>query len=493
MSSLPEKNVFDLKALAEAAEADAEALELESRIAIASARKIEAAAKIADAESRKFIAQANILLCEARAKQAVTSEGLSESMTDVLIANMHRVYGFTCTVDGYYVTLQWHTSYPYYNVYLLCDDELVLVRSTKTASCVYRVPPVERNTDLSFIVSASHVPDLPMPATISELNALALQLDTRYICCVSDIVTCHVLGPATTVTCRTAACEWDTLSAASGGKKNEWGQGVFSPSNSADSEDTPDEVGQTWHSTLSRCVTAVDASSMWSAALSRGNSVSSPVMNCGILTYLGTRGSSAPYVNPQCLGEVVATFGSQMGDGQLMDPESMDISSFVSNADVELVVCGEHPWMMLALQGWTASITHYSLKLGTADMERICPGAPGHWKVQGSSDGSSWTDLDVREGMEDSFKEPYKVAVFALNVMQQRQQDEDAVTFSSSAAVDDDISLGGFSIPEGGPVISNSADPIVSASYSYFRIVLLQNSCLCLANMELYGTLSPVL
>jgi hypothetical protein len=448
-----------LEARASQAEAEARELEAEARIAEAEARKVEASSRISEAETRKFVAQTNIVLAEARAKLQASANGFSEDMANALISNMHHVYGLWCTVEGYNVVLRWYPSYPYYNVYLVRDGQLELVSKTMETSCSYRVAPIDRNTNLEFVVSSSHIPNIAVPLTLSDLMEMALQLNTRNICCVSDTISAHVSGLSTSFT---TFCNGD-------GVKVAWGKD-HSGSVSVDS-------GDTWHNTLSpkctlepsewgSCITACrsDSSSdllFPAAPMSRGNSTILAELNPGLLFYLGCKGGgAAEYVNPSSLGEVVASYGAQLDDDAQLAETDMDVSVLCSNADAELAVLGDHCWLKLELQGWTASLTHYSLKLGTD--AKFMDQAPRHWKMQGSIDDVIWVDLDVRTKMEGTFDEPFKVVLFALN--------------------------------------STTEDS--TRSFAYFRVLLqCGDDCadsptpsgLCIANIELYGTLDPTL
>ncbi|MEH2460921.1 hypothetical protein [Nostoc sp.] len=103
----------------------------------------------------------------------------------------------------------------------------------------------------------------------------------------------------------------------------------------------------------------------------------------GLFYYLGTNKGSAAWSNPS--GNLLTVIASSIGYGSPTTLVNRQGDKFWTDNETNC-------WVSFLLQTGALKCNHYSIKSRSNDNGYY----PRTWKLQGSNDGSTWTDLDVQ-------------------------------------------------------------------------------------------------
>lgn len=110
--------------------------------------------------------------------------------------------------------------------------------------------------------------------------------------------------------------------------------------------------------------------------------------NSGVFFFAGTSWGTGDWGNPHSKGTVQFSASAILpGYGSLL--------SFADRADSDFATPNDaNSWVTVDLISKRLKLTHYSIKSRSGAVSDL----PRNWKMQGSNDGSSWTDLDIQVG-----------------------------------------------------------------------------------------------
>jgi F5/8 type C domain len=103
--------------------------------------------------------------------------------------------------------------------------------------------------------------------------------------------------------------------------------------------------------------------------------------NNGLFYWIGTSSGTTVWSNPIAKGLTIAA--SSIGSGSVSSLSDRANSDFYTNSDT-------NAWVSFYLNGKSLKCNYYSIKTRASSSGYY----PRSWKLQGSSDGSNWVDLD---------------------------------------------------------------------------------------------------